>query len=786
MRKYLLSLVLILAMLVAPVKVSAQTDSRSISTAGADCSTSTNCAIFGVKGYASIGVYLNVATSGTFVFEATTGDNPSTATWFGITDDIGDAADATADGALFFTNPGYSYIRLRASAISGTATVVASRGFGSMRSTASLAGAAQGDGAIQDGSNNAIEATVLDLTNGNPLTVAILDASGDQITSFGGGTQYAVDAALGATPTGTLSLAIRDDALSTLTPVEGDAIGLRVGSTGALWVTSDSLATAALQSTLNGHVDGIEALLTTIDADTGNIATSVAAIDTDTSTIITAVQLIDNLVLAEDAQHNSTDPGVQMLAVRQNSQVDLAADGDYLPLTVDDSGGLRVTIVAGAGSGGTASTDDGAFSVGSGSGTPAMGIADETAADSVDEGDVGVLRMTLARILKVTLTDETGAALTIGTDYAEDTAHTTGDAGPILLTRRADSTATTADTDGDYALLNTDASGRLWVNCGTGCSGGTQYTHDAALTVGSSVGTGLALLAKDFDGSALPNVVSAEGDAVLAAGSLYGVSYVMLVNEDGSAVGSVAQSGTWNIGTVTTVTAVTAISNALPAGNNNIGDVDILTIAAGDNNIGNVDIVSSALPTGASTSANQSTIITSVQLLDDIVGVEDAAETAGGGLSRIGSVRRDTPASSADTAGDNATVNTDANGLVWARHNDPCTALPRTTVPISVAADTAVISAGGGSTRTYICGGALVASAAEVVNIWEGTGTACGTSSAALAGSTTEANGMSLAANGGFIIPNTIRGLSTNVDICIRLSATNRVAGWLSYVQVAQ
>lgn len=42
----------------------------------------------------------------------------------------------------------------------------------------------------------------------------------------------------------------------------------------------------------------------------------------------------------------------------------------------------------------------------------------------------------------------------------------------------------------------------------------------------------------------------------------------------------VAQQGTWNIGTVSTVSAVTAISNALPAGTNNIGDVDVLTVPA--------------------------------------------------------------------------------------------------------------------------------------------------------------------------------------------------------------
>lgn len=81
------------------------------------------------------------------------------------------------------------------------------------------------------------------------------------------------------------------------------------------------------------------------------------------------------------------------------------------------------------------------------------------------------------------------------------------------------------------------------------------------------------------------------------------------VDASGSSV-MASQAGTWNIGTVTTVSAVTAISNALPAGDNNIGnvdlasaipagtnnigDVDILSIAAGDNNIGNVDIASIA------------------------------------------------------------------------------------------------------------------------------------------------------------------------------------------------
>jgi hypothetical protein len=47
-----------------------------------------------------------------------------------------------------------------------------------------------GNGAILDGANATIKASVLQLTDANPLTVAIVNGFGDQISSFGGGTQY--------------------------------------------------------------------------------------------------------------------------------------------------------------------------------------------------------------------------------------------------------------------------------------------------------------------------------------------------------------------------------------------------------------------------------------------------------------------------------------------------------------------------------------------------------------------------------------------------------------------
>jgi hypothetical protein len=71
------------------------------------------------------------------------------------------------------------------------------------------------------------------------VDVSLIDASGVQITSFGGGCQYAEDTALGATPTGTLSMARRCDTLDTLTPVLDDAVSLRTTSRGALWISHD-------------------------------------------------------------------------------------------------------------------------------------------------------------------------------------------------------------------------------------------------------------------------------------------------------------------------------------------------------------------------------------------------------------------------------------------------------------------------------------------------------------------------------------------------------------------
>lgn len=79
---------------------------------------------------------------------------------------------------------------------------------------------------------------VLDLTNSNPITVAIVDGSGDQIISFGGGTQY-TEGDTDATITGTASM--MEVAANVLQPVQGtvaDGLLVNLGTNNDIVVTT--------------------------------------------------------------------------------------------------------------------------------------------------------------------------------------------------------------------------------------------------------------------------------------------------------------------------------------------------------------------------------------------------------------------------------------------------------------------------------------------------------------------------------------------------------------------
>lgn len=159
------------------------------------------------------------------------------------------------------------------------------------------------------------DATIRDVTGAKALDVSIVDGSGNQITSFGGGTEYTEDVATADPIVGKAILMERDDTLSTVTPIEGDWIGLRGTAEGALWTqdfNSDAILTAtqAIQTAVEGTltvgshavtnagtfaVQAAQSGSWTVDlgatdnAVLDDIAAKLATIDADTSTLAAAV-----------------------------------------------------------------------------------------------------------------------------------------------------------------------------------------------------------------------------------------------------------------------------------------------------------------------------------------------------------------------------------------------------------------------------------------------------------------------------------------------------------------
>jgi hypothetical protein len=150
-------------------------------------------------------------------------------------------------------------------------------------------------------------------TGANRIGKVQVVTSGDvAVDSFGGGTQYAEDTAVGTGGTGTLQIGIRDDSLSTLSAAEGDAVGIRATAKGALWVGVDGDVTANLGSTDTANLAAVKTAVEVIDnAISGNeMQVDIVSGDvgltgsasTDLAAIKTAVQLIDNAISGSEMQ----------------------------------------------------------------------------------------------------------------------------------------------------------------------------------------------------------------------------------------------------------------------------------------------------------------------------------------------------------------------------------------------------------------------------------------------------------------------------------------------------
>ncbi len=449
-------------------------------------------------------------------------------------------------------------------------------------------------------------------------------------------------------------------------------------------------------TTIIGHVDGIEGLLTTIDGDTGSI--------------LTAVQLIDNLVLAEDATHQTGDPGVMLLAVRQDTQADFGADGDYVPLSIDADGQLRV----------------------------AAGVV-TASADS---------------------------------EYADDADWTDGTSVHTLVGGLYQSTPQTV-TDGDVAPFNITANGALHVAVqGTVTVGSHAVTNAGTFAVQAAQSGTWTVDLGATDNGVLDAIAASLAliDNAIATGNELQVDVVAALPAGTNNIGDVdaIQSGTWTVDLGATDNAVLdAIAASVAA-----IDTDATTI------IGHVDGIEALLGT---IDADTGNIVTAVQLLDNAVYVDDADWT--GDTSShllVGGVYQSVPQTVTD--GDVAPLSLNVNGALRVTNAGGALTLPNidsyTQAAFNLtAAANQVLVASAANKQIWVYGIGFVLSAAGTVSFQDQDDTAITGIMPFAANS-----GMTVAPSGNFAMP--LWKLATDKDFEVDL-VTAEMDGWISYAVVS-
>jgi len=274
--------------------------------------------------------------------------------------------------------------------------------------------------------------TTLTPADGDYVPLRVSSTGQLHVTGAGGGTEYTEDVATANPQVGSAIMMERDDALTTVTPVEADWIGLRGTAEGALWI-QDFNSDAAL------------ALLTTIDSDTNDIKT--------------AVEIIDNAISGSEIQCdiitipaplNIVGGGTEATALR----VTIANDSTGV-VSVDDGGGTltvdgTVTANLSATDNAVLDTIDAVLDTinaklvtGTVIGDVNLGATDNAVLDSID-----------------TATTATQAAVEIMDDWDATHDSAASSDGPQLM-GAYDSTKPTAVADGDAVRILVDQYGRL-------------------------------------------------------------------------------------------------------------------------------------------------------------------------------------------------------------------------------------------------------------------------------------------------------------------------------------
>jgi hypothetical protein len=388
---------------------------------------------------------------------------------------------------------------------------------------------------------------------------------------------------------------------------------LNVGTVTAVTAITNALpaganvigALTANQSVNNAQINGVAPLMGNGVSGTGAQRVTIASDSTGILAAVTNVATIGTSVTpgvgathlgkAEDAVHADGDTGVMALAVRRDANTTLvSATGDYSPLQVDASGNLKVAIISGAGSGGTALADAAAFTRGTTSVTPIAGVV-ETSAPTLTNGNTGTVSLTTGGAVRVDVTSGGIAGVN------EDAASAGGEQGVLAMGARQDTLASSTSADGDFAYQKFNSVGALYTSpsyiganailtgngvTGTGSARVTIASDNTAFTVNLGTGgTGATSLGKAEDAAAASGdtgvpVFAVRRDAPSSDVSAAGDYATLQVDSTGQLWTRASAQTTGGFTPVSTVSAASTNATSLKASAGTVGAVTVTSVNA--------------------------------------------------------------------------------------------------------------------------------------------------------------------------------------------------------------
>jgi len=237
------------------------------------------------------------------------------------------------------------------------------------------------------------QATVRDTGSSDSLNVSVVDASGNQVTTFGGGTEYTEDAAAAADPVGRVPILVRKDTPATITSTDGDNVAQRGTNYGAAYVQ--------LVSSSGAYIDAVGGGVQYTEGGTDSTITGTAFLWEDTGDTLRPVSAATPLPIS-DAGGSLTVDGTVSLTGSVDTELPTpqgvvggitpSASPSVIAYGYAYDGGTQWNRLRQAD---TAITNSGLLGAG------LIGQLDDTATGTLSEDQFGVVRISSARRLLV-------------------------------------------------------------------------------------------------------------------------------------------------------------------------------------------------------------------------------------------------------------------------------------------------------------------------------------------------------------------------------------------------